>query len=164
MEKLVRDRWCRKRSIAKTGIPGRVKKEFAKDVCINNIMAKMKRGISPPAWLTQGNPRYGDFTKSPQTLMEAFEVVKNANEAFLSLPVEFRRDLDHDPRNLDKAPRELYEKHGLLKKPKAQEGGNPRSELAASSEGSGDKDLPTKARMGNKKGGHSAAPQTQVED
>lgn len=159
----IRDRFCRKRvAISPTHTP-RVKKEFKDEVCINSIVAKMKRGIMPPAWLTSKTPRYGDFTEAPQTLMEAFEVVHRANEAFLSLPVEFRRELDHDPRNLDKAPRELFERYGLIK-PKAQEGVTTPSGAAASPEGSGDRDLPPKARKGEKKGGLSATPQAQAED
>lgn len=152
MKKTVRNCFAKTRISITPSIPPRVKKEFKEEVCINNIVAKMKRGISPPSWLTANTPRYGDFSSGPQTLMEAFDVVQRAQEAFLSLPVEFRRELDHDPRNLDRAPRELFERFGLIK-PKAQEGTKVPSGAAASPEGQGDQGLPAKGRMANKKGG-----------
>lgn len=146
-----RDRWHKKRVYNPTGLQPRVKTEFANEVNINSIMRKMQKGIVPPAWMTQKTPQYLDMTKTPSTLMEAFEVVRQANEAFLSLPVGLRRELDHDPRNLQQADRALFEKHGIIK-PKAQERSVGRSELAASGEGSGETTLPANARQGNKKG------------
>lgn len=95
--------------------PHSVKQEFASEVNINSIMAKARNGISPPAWMTSKTPMYGDFANQPSTFMEAFAVVDRAKESFYALPVEFRRDLGHDPRNLVNAPRELFEKYGLLR-------------------------------------------------
>ncbi len=158
-----RDRWHKKRVYVKTGIPPRVKTEFANEVNINSIMNKMKKGIIPPAWMTQKIPQYLDMTKTPSTLMEAFDVVQKAQEAFLALPVELRRELDHDPRNLDHAPRSLFEKHGIIK-PKAQERTSGRSELAASGEGQGETSLPPKARQGAKNAGHQASTAASSED
>lgn len=117
MNHRVRNRFDRMKSIHPRldRIPHPVKQEFAKDVNINNIIGKMKKGISPPPWMTAATPRYGDFTGGPQSLMEAFDVVQRAEEAFASLPLEFRREIDHDPRNIANAPRELFERFGLLK-------------------------------------------------
>ncbi|AZL82877.1 internal scaffolding protein [Apis mellifera associated microvirus 32] len=100
-----------------SGEPTRVKQEFKKEVNINTIINRMKNGISPPAWMTSRTPRYGDFTGMPVNFQDAFAVVEKARQAFEALPLEFRRALDHDPRNLDQAPRELFERFGLLKSP-----------------------------------------------
>lgn len=93
----------------------RTKQEFLQEVNINELWARAKRGISPPAWMTSKTPIYGDFADLPISFDEAFSQVERANEAFLSLPLEFRRALQHDPRNLDKAPRSLFEEFGLVK-------------------------------------------------
>lgn len=90
------------------------KQEFAKECNINSIMAKARAGISPPAWMTAKTPFYGDFNPNAN-FTDAFNQVERANAAFNALPLEFRKELDHDPRNLATAPRELYAKHGLLK-------------------------------------------------
>lgn len=90
------------------------KQEFLKEVNINSIMQKARNGISPPAWMTQKTPFYGEFNPN-KSFTDAFNQVQRATEAFNALPLEFRKELDHDPRNLPNAPRELYEKHGLLK-------------------------------------------------
>jgi len=114
-----------------SGEPTRTKQEFRDEVDINEIVARMRRGISPPAWMTANTPRYGDFTNVPTSFSEAYAVIERAEEAFLSLPLEFRRELDHNPANLDKAPRELFERFGLLKK-------SPGAEAAIAATDSGD--------------------------
>lgn len=98
-----------------SGEPSRTKQEFKKEVNINEIIARMRRGISPPPWMTSATPRYGDFSNMPASFQEAYAIVERGEAAFASLPLEFRRALDHDPRNLQNAPRELYEQFGLLK-------------------------------------------------
>jgi len=112
-------------------ISSRVKQEFKKRVDINEIISRMKRGQMPPSWMTAATPRYGDFTKGPQSLMEAFDVVARAEEAFASLPLEFRRAIDHDPRNMETAPYELYEKFGLTKAPQTPPADTSPSKAAA---------------------------------
>lgn len=100
-----------------------VKQEFREECDINEIMARMKRGINPPAWVTSATPYFGDFANLPESLSEAFERVAKAKASFESLPLEFRRELDHDPRRLDSAPRELFERFGLTRKaPDARSG------------------------------------------
>lgn len=101
------------------------KQEFKKDVCINEIMARAKRGQNPPSWMTQKTPYYGDFSNLPASLTEAYEIVAKAEEAFESLPLDFRRAIDHDPMRLEEAPRELWEKFGLLKKAPSEDAGTP---------------------------------------
>lgn len=135
-----------------SGEPTRVKQEFKKDVDINEIVARMKRGISPPPWLTSNTPRYGDFVDLPASFQEAHEILRRGEAAFKSLPLEFRRELDHDPRNLDKAPRELFERFGLLKKSGSPESPYGDEEVTDVQWVQGDRDLPVKRRLGANKG------------
>lgn len=104
-----------------SGEPTPTKQEFKKEVNINTIIQRMQKGISPPQWMTSATPRFGDFTDMPCSFQEAYAVIERAEESFKSLPLEFRRALDHNPANLQNAPRELYEKFGLLKKSDAAE-------------------------------------------
>jgi len=134
-----------------SGEPSRTKQEFVTEVNINEIVARMRRGISPPPWMTSSTPRYGDFTNLPSSFQEAFSIMETAEKAFMSLPLEFRRALDHDPRNLDKAPRELYEQFGLLKTPESAEQPTAAPKASGNPEGQGDRDLPVKAPQGAKK-------------
>lgn len=99
-----------------SGEPSRTKQEFKSEVDINEIVARMRRGVQPPPWMTSATPRYGDFTNMPASFQEAYAIVQEGEQAFKSLPLEFRRALDHNPANLDSAPRELYEQYGLLNK------------------------------------------------
>lgn len=110
-----------------SGEPSRTKQEFKKEVNINTIIERMQKGIQPPAWMTSNTPHYGDFTELPSSFQEAYELVEKAEAAFAGLPVGFRRAIDHDPRNLDKAPRELYEEYGLLKPKNSEEATPPKS-------------------------------------
>lgn len=139
-----------------SGEPSRTKQEFKKEVNINTIIERMRKGIQPPPWMTAATPRYGDFTNMPTTFMEAHAMVEKAEEAFRSLPLDFRRALDHDPRNLDKAPRELFERYGLLKKPANAEGPNGPEHSGVMPEGQGDSVLPVKAPPGANKGAKKA--------
>lgn len=97
-----------------SGEPSRTKQEFVKEVDINEIVARMRRGIQPPPWMTAATPRYGDFSNMPASFAEAYAIMEEGEAAFAALPLEMRRALDHDPRNLDRAPRELYEQFGLV--------------------------------------------------
>lgn len=130
-----------------------VKQEFKKEVNINSIVAKMKKGQMPPEWMTSNTPRYGDFSNMPTSFMEAYDIVSRAEEAFASLPLGFRRELDHDPRNLEGAPFELFERFGLAKeKPEAGKAQGGAFSGSGTPEGQGDRDLPVKAPPGAKKG------------
>lgn len=99
----------------------KVQTEFQKEVNINEIMKRAKRGQFPPSWMTSKTPYYGDFTQVPKNYQEAFDVVLRAKESFEGLPLEFRKEIGNDPRNLATAPKELWEKYGLLKRPKEGE-------------------------------------------
>lgn len=131
--------------------PHRVKQEFKKDVDINEIVSRMKRGIQPPPWLTSNTPRYGDYADMPVSFMEAYDMVARAEASFASLPLEFRRELDHDPRNLPNAPRELFERFGLIK-PNAPEAAPAASGALAPEGVQGERRPPAKAPSGANKG------------
>lgn len=115
----------------------RVKQEFKDEVDINRIIERRDRGIQPPPWMTARTPFYGDFSDAPASFQEAFALVQEAEEAFLSLPLAMRKELDHDPRNLDHADRDMYERYGLLKKPEAAPGSTLPGD-APVAQGSGD--------------------------
>lgn len=143
-----------------SGEPSRTKQEFKNEVNINSIIQKMRNGISPPAWMTSATPRYGDFTNLPVSFQEAYAIMEAGEAAFASLPLDFRRALDHDPRNLDQAPRELFERFGLLKKPEAVEQPSAASKDTGNPEGQGDRDLPVKAPSGAKNKGQKPVQNT----
>lgn len=132
----------------------RTKQEFLQEVNINELWARAKRGISPPSWMTNKTPMYGDFSELPVSFDQAFAQVEAANAAFQSLPIEFRRALDHDPRNLDKAPRSLYEEFGLLKPTpsKAPGGATGLPVEAPAAQPSADPKNPPNKPTGSKKG------------
>lgn len=129
--------------------PHKTQGEFKKECDINNIVKRWKDGVQPPSWMTSKTPRYGDFSDMPVSFMEAFDIMARAEDAFNSLPLAMRHELDHDPRNLDKAPRELFERFGLLKKPVSQTDGNPSDEKPVG-QGSGDSRSPKPPKGGNK--------------
>lgn len=134
------------------GIRSRVKSEFADEVDINSIMRRVKAGQNPPSWMSSKTPYYADVSNLPLSFAESFNIVQAAKESFLALPLDFRRELDHDFRNLDKAPKELFEKYGLLNRPEAPESAVGRSGAKVKPEGQGDSDLPGKAPSGANKG------------
>lgn len=100
-------------------VPTRTKQEFKKEVNINTIIAKMRRGIHPPG-VVLGEQQFADMTAVPTNFQDAFDRVSNAAAAFEQLPLGLRKEVDHDPRELfGPRARGLFEKYGLLKAPKA---------------------------------------------
>lgn len=136
------------------------RQEFKKEVNINEIVARMRKGIQPPAWMTSNTPRYGDFSNMPTSFQEAYAIIESGEAAFKSLPLEFRRALDHNPANLPNAPRELYEEFGLLKTPENPEtasGGNSSlSKASPSSRPAGGPNAPSGANKAVKKPANDA--------
>jgi len=131
-----------------SGEPTRVKQEFKDDVNINSIIRRMKNGQNPPSWMTSNTPHYGDFSNMPTSFMEAHAIMEAGNAAFLSLPLALRRELDHDPRNLDQMTQEQYERFGLLK-PRADQAA---PEAPASLSPAPEANLSSESRPGSKKG------------
>lgn len=131
------------------------KQEFKNECNINTIVERMKRGIQPPPWMTQNTPYYGDISNAPKSFQDAFEIVDRAQAAFESLPLEFRRAIDHDPRKLADAPKELFAQFGLLR-PEASSAATGASGAQVPLEGEGRRDLPSKSAVGAKKGSEGA--------
>lgn len=133
-----------------SGEPSRTKQEFKTEVNINEIISRMRRGINPPQWMTSNTPHYGDFSDMPTSFQEAYAIVESGEAAFRSLPLDFRRALDHNPANLADAPRELYERFGLVKKPVQTESPNGDTDWPGNQRVKGDRGLPAKAPPGAK--------------
>jgi phage internal scaffolding protein len=73
---------------------GMTKQEFAEECDINSLMARyQKTGMLPGS---DRRPMYGDFSNLPD-FMEAQEILRSANEAFMALPAVVRRQFDNDP-------------------------------------------------------------------
>ena len=75
--------------------PTRTKQSMMEDVDINLIV---KRYAQTGVWdhLETRQPHYGDFSQSV-TLAEAFALVNDAQESFMGLPAEVRREALNDP-------------------------------------------------------------------
>lgn len=84
------------------------------------------------------------------SFMDAFDVVQRGKEAFESLPIGLRRELDHNPRNLGTATREQFERYGLLKKSDDKRSGTPDAMASDLAGGSGGEPPPQKAPKGAK--------------
>lgn len=90
------------------------KDSFKEECDINVIMARYKRTGALPQ--NYRHPVYADVSEVP-SYMEALEVVRQAEEAFYSLPAETRLECANDPAVfVDKlrGDKEWAKKHGLL--------------------------------------------------
>lgn len=73
--------------------------QSGKDECdINVIVERAKRGAQLP--ISDRTPMYGDFTQLPTDLRDCLNVVRKADEAFMSLDAHVRRRFDNDPAKL----------------------------------------------------------------
>lgn len=87
--------------------------EPAEEMDINLIIKRsIERGVQPQ-WLNSATPRYGDFSEVP-SLAEAKELIIRAEESFMQLPANARLELGNDFTRLQGAPREFFERHGLV--------------------------------------------------
>jgi len=93
-------------------LPSRVKQEPRDEVNINSIIERMRKqhGHAYP-----DVSQFRDVSNAPKSLQDAFNITQEAARLFETLPLGFRRELDHNPAALETAPRELYERYGLLK-------------------------------------------------
>lgn len=120
----LRKRWDRKRVSARTvETPPNVRtQQQFKDECdINVIVKHAMRGV-PPRFMARGTPQYGDFSELPESLDQAYALIDRAQEAFMALPAELRRELDNDPRGLERITLEQAQKYGLTKAPPPEKG------------------------------------------
>lgn len=71
--------------------------QSAKDECdVNVIIDRIKRGADIPN-ASPNPPRYGDFTAIPTDLRECLNIVRQADELFMSMDAKVRRRFDNDP-------------------------------------------------------------------
>ncbi len=78
--------------------PSKTDQSFKNEVNINNIIDRYKKtGLLPN--FKERIPLFGD--ENTTTLYDAFQAVSNAQELFLELPVAIRKEMGHDPKNLE---------------------------------------------------------------
>lgn len=112
----VRDRWHRLRvpvELADAPEKALTQQQFKDECDINRIVQNAMRGI-PPRFMARGTPQYGDFSRV-STLTEAYQVIEQAEEAFMDLPAQLRLELGNDPRNINHLTEEQLRRYKLLK-------------------------------------------------
>lgn len=67
-----------------------------KDECDINLLLKRYRDHGVPPAMRVGEPRYLDCSEVPD-FREAMDIVINAEQAFMQLPADVRKQLDNDP-------------------------------------------------------------------
>lgn len=102
--------------------PSRVDQSQREQTDINAMVARAQRTGQWPLPQSGRQPVYGDVSNVPSSMLEAFEIVEQASQAFMALPAEIRRSMRNDPANLelwlqDPSNRADAVKHGLLNPP-----------------------------------------------
>lgn len=107
------------------GGPSLTRQEFADECDINTIMARYDAHLADPMRSVR-EPRYYDFTEMPDTLMGTMAILNEAQEAFMRLPAQIRKEFDNDPAafldfasNPDKENQEMLREWGLCEPEKA---------------------------------------------
>lgn len=106
--------------------------QSAKDECdINKIIERLKKGADIPN-ASPNPPRYGDFTSIPTDLRECLNVVRQADELFMSMDAHVRRRFDNDPAKMldflnDEKNREEAVALGLVEAPPAKAEVEPKA-------------------------------------
>lgn len=109
----------RKRKAVNCSKNGKTDQSYQKMCDINVIIANAtKTGLLSHE--KHGLGQYIDNTQIP-SLMEAHELVRNANESFMALPSDIRKLMDHDSTKLvefinDPTNQDILIKHGILNK------------------------------------------------
>ncbi|AKI26921.1 internal scaffolding protein VP3 [Gokushovirinae Fen672_31] len=76
------------------GGPTLTRQEFAEECDVNAIMERYETtGVLPNV---VGQPFYYDFTTLPTDMMSAMDVMRNATDAFYTLPAKVRKEFDND--------------------------------------------------------------------
>lgn len=95
--------------------------QFRDECDVNRIVDRyVKTGVLEH--LSEVTPQYGDVTEVPIDLMAAYDAVGRAEEAFMQLPSQLRKELDNDPSRLsawlrDENNRETAVRYGLMNVP-----------------------------------------------
>lgn len=71
------------------------RQEFVDECDINLIMSRYERGGAVP-WNEVSAPQYLDLTLAPSDLMYAMNTMIDAENAFMSLPANVRKEFDND--------------------------------------------------------------------
>lgn len=79
--------------------PSMTRQEFAEECDINTIMKRYEgHGQSINGLPSNVEPMYVDFASAPTTLMDYLALMQNAENAFMSLNANVRREFDNDAR------------------------------------------------------------------
>lgn len=153
---VIRDRNSRKRvtvRMADAPPEAATQQQWKKECDINEIVNRASRGIAPK-FVNKGTPRYGDFSNVP-SLEAAYDRIKSAEAAFMTLPSKLRLELGNDPRNIDQLTKEQLERFKLLKEPAEPTEPNSPSQRPPSSSSAGQAQ-PAGTEPAAKKGGKTA--------
>ena len=105
--------------------PSRTKQSHQKECDVNEILKKFRAtGVITHRNKYEGE--YGDFTDAPASYHEAMNIMREADEMFMSIPAHVRSEFDNDPGkflefvgNPDNAER-MYDL-GLARRPPAKQ-------------------------------------------
>lgn len=92
--------------------PSLTRQEFAEECDINVLMARTNAFVvGGPGMMAPREPLYFDFADTPQDLMGYLEFIKEAEDKFMALPAQVRKEFDNsavefvayasDPDNLE---------------------------------------------------------------
>jgi len=85
-----------------------------KDECdINRIVKNAMRGIAPK-YTNRGIPRYTDTSNLPD-IAEAYNIIRRAEDAFMTLPAQLRLELKNDPANIDRITKDQLQRYKLAR-------------------------------------------------
>jgi len=112
-----------KKVSSKNNHPTRTQKQHRDDVDVNNIMAKYKRTGQITHLRNAQQGAYVDLTKLPHSYQQSLDIIKKAEDTFMSMPSEVRTRFDNNPQQLinflkDKKNNEEAIKLGLIEAPK----------------------------------------------
>lgn len=100
--------------------PTLTQQHFAQECDINEILRRSaSSGVLP---VNDKVPQYGDFTVVPKSLQDAFAMIKQANDLFMSMPWDVRERFANNPERMvaflnDSKNRDEAIKLGLVKAP-----------------------------------------------
>lgn len=100
--------------------PSLTQQHFAEECDINEILRRS--AISGHLPVNDKVPMYGDFTTVPQSLTEAFSLIKQANDLFAAMPWQVRERFQNNPQKMieflnDEKNRDEAVKLGMVKAP-----------------------------------------------
>lgn len=72
------------------------RQEFAAECDINNLMERYQNQDIGAIMRAAGEPVYADFSEMPQDLMGFMKLMGDAENAFMTLPAQVRREFDND--------------------------------------------------------------------